>query len=261
LIPASAGSPGAEGDGHPGEPRGEASIQVSAARPSAEKDRALAEPRGDALILAARLVEYPEGKGSPGSAVPSGAASVSRSLVRPDGGGASTPIPPPVERSDAERPSMSTTRAGDAGLGWPRPQRHVTGLPQVGKVEMRERYAELLASAPPTASQADIPPRKEVRSLPETTFLQVRAEGRRQTSPSSESVSSFGSGGSWEIAGPKMAGTIDLRLNAEVVISGRAQPGQTVQVNGRWLKVGDDGTFSVRLALPVVKEHNPHSEK
>jgi len=57
----------------------------------------------------------------------------------------------------------------------------------------------------------------------------------------------FGSG-SWAPAG---RGAVDLKLNAEMVISGRAQPGQAVQVNGQWLKVRTDGTFSVRLALPL----------
>jgi hypothetical protein len=62
-----------------------------------------------------------------------------------------------------------------------------------------------------------------------------------------ETVSSFGNG-VWTPAGRTAA---DLTLNVDVVISGRGQPGQAVQVNGQWLRVGADGTFSVRLALPI----------
>jgi hypothetical protein len=64
---------------------------------------------------------------------------------------------------------------------------------------------------------------------------------------STPTLGSFGSG-SWA---PTEHAAVDLKLNAEMVISGRAQPDQAVQVNGQWLKVNTDGTFSVRLALPL----------
>jgi hypothetical protein len=71
--------------------------------------------------------------------------------------------------------------------------------------------------------------------------------GARREARSPDTVSSFGSGG-WA---PARQAEIDLKLNAEVIISGRAQPGQAIQVNGQWVKVNADGTFSVRLALPT----------
>ena len=64
---------------------------------------------------------------------------------------------------------------------------------------------------------------------------------------SSEAVSSFSMGGGAEQA------AIELEVNAEVVVYGRAQPGQTLRVNGRPVPVNDDGTFHVRWALPVAK--------
>jgi hypothetical protein len=60
----------------------------------------------------------------------------------------------------------------------------------------------------------------------------------------SATVSSLVTGGPLESA-------LALTLSVEVVISGRAQPGQTVEVNGQQLDVGPEGAFSVRLALPV----------
>ena len=64
---------------------------------------------------------------------------------------------------------------------------------------------------------------------------------------SSDSVSSFSMGGRAEKA------AIELEINAEVIVYGRAQPGQTLRVNGRSVPVNDDGTFHVRWALPVAK--------
>jgi hypothetical protein len=66
-------------------------------------------------------------------------------------------------------------------------------------------------------------------------------------SASSEAVGSFSMGG-----GAAQA-AIQLELNAEVIVYGRAQPGQTLCVNGRPVPVGADGTFHVRWALPVAK--------
>ena len=64
---------------------------------------------------------------------------------------------------------------------------------------------------------------------------------------SSATVSSFSMGGGAEKA------AIELELNAEIVVYGRAQPGQTLRVNGRPVTINDDGTFHVRWALPVAK--------
>jgi len=64
---------------------------------------------------------------------------------------------------------------------------------------------------------------------------------------SSDTVNSFSLGGGAAKA------TIELELNAEVIVYGRAQPGQTLCVNGRPVPVNADGTFHVRWALPVAK--------
>ncbi len=64
---------------------------------------------------------------------------------------------------------------------------------------------------------------------------------------SSDTVSSFSMGGAVSKA------AIELELNAEVIVYGRAQPGQTLRVNGQPVSVNADGTFHVRWALPVAK--------
>ena len=213
-----------------------------------------------------------EGAGCAASVASGGAASLSVSMAQRGGTGGqvsiearrvpSKPIPQLTGRAaEAEAQTASAATPGSTRFGQPSPRQAVGEVPQVSNVEMRRRYGELLARVPPTASQFETRARHNPGSVPEATSLQIRVEGAQQTSASSESVSSFGSGGSWDLSNPKAVGAIDLRLNAEVVISGRAQPGQSVQVNGRWLKVGADGTFSLRLALPVAKEHSEPSGK
>lgn len=74
-----------------------------------------------------------------------------------------------------------------------------------------------------------------------------------EAAPSSHSVDRFGtSSDGLGVAGH--APSIKLELNAEVVIYGRAMPGQTVEVCGRSVKVNPDGTFSVRMALPLADD-------
>jgi hypothetical protein len=61
-------------------------------------------------------------------------------------------------------------------------------------------------------------------------------------------------GGSFDVGSFAMGGdgkpSIDLELYAEIIVYGRAQPGQTLQVNGRPVAVNADGTFRVQWALP-----------
>jgi len=122
----------------------------------------------------------------------------------------------------------------------------------VTEADIRKYYGVLLrlaraagANQPATlGNQADparaAPPDGSGETRPGSAWHEVR-------DPSSPALDSFSSG-SWAPTG--RAG-VDLKLNAEVVISGRAQPDQAVQVNGQWLKVNSDGTFSMRLALPL----------
>ena len=73
----------------------------------------------------------------------------------------------------------------------------------------------------------------------------------QEMSPSSHSVGRFGtSSGAFGESAP--APSIKLELNADIIIYGRAAPGQTVEVCGRLVKVNADGTFSVRMALPLA---------
>jgi len=66
---------------------------------------------------------------------------------------------------------------------------------------------------------------------------------------STPTLGSFGSAG-WA---PTEHAAVELKLNAEMITSGRAQPGQAVQLNDQWLKVDTDGTSSVRRTLPLGK--------
>ena len=77
----------------------------------------------------------------------------------------------------------------------------------------------------------------------------------RETAPSSHNVDRFGStSDGLGAAAAERAASIKLELNAEVVIYGRAMPGQTVEVCGRTVKVNPDGAFSVRMALPLADD-------
>lgn len=97
---------------------------------------------------------------------------------------------------------------------------------------------------------ADQPRREDVRRVapPLPTHVEEAWPAAQRERRLPETVSSFGSGG-WAPNG--RAAAVDLQLNAELVISGRTQPGQAVQVNGQWTKANADGTFSLRLALPI----------
>jgi hypothetical protein len=150
---------------------------------------------------------------------------------------------------------------GPAAVETQCPQQGSGELGQISDVDVRQRYGALLAGRLPTARGSEELVGKGVGPGIDPASLQIRVEGRRPVSTSSEGVGSFGSGGSWDVAHREVTSAIDLKLNAEVVISGRAQPGQTVQVNGRWLKVCADGTFSMRVALPVVKDDTEGRKK
>jgi len=163
---------------------------------------------------------------------------------------------------DGEHPTQQAPPDGAATDEPPCVQEGSGQFPRVSSVEVRERYAVLLTGNPPTARLIR-DPTAGASTGPglDPASLQIRIEEGPSVSSSSEGVSSFGSGGSWDVAQRDGKSAIDLKLNAEVVISGRAQPGQTVQVNGRWLKVKTDGTFSMRLALPVIRDHTEDLKK
>jgi hypothetical protein len=83
--------------------------------------------------------------------------------------------------------------------------------------------------------------------------LAVEPTAEREAAPSSHSVDRFGTS-SDGLGAAERAPSIKLELNAEVIIYGRAMPGQTVEVCGRAVKVNPDGTFNVRMALPLADD-------
>ena len=118
---------------------------------------------------------------------------------------------------------------------------------EITAVKIRQHYEELTAAGvvaqppPQPVGLSPVPP-----PPPAPT-----GEGGRSVATETFSSVSVGSGG-FGLAEGKLA--VDLKMHAEVVLSGRAQPGQTLQLNGRWIRVNPDGTFSVRLALPLAKD-------
>ena len=106
------------------------------------------------------------------------------------------------------------------------------------------RYAQLLEPPGPAAAETIAPASQEAPPSGQPGEAQ-------EMSPSSHSVGRFGtSSGAFGEAGP--APSIKLELNADIIIYGRAAPGQTVEVCGRMVRVNADGTFSVRMALPLA---------
>lgn len=173
-----------------------------------------------------------------------------------------------VEGNFDTQPAPPTTTAATAHSE-PPPSSRPSPSP-VTEADVGQYYNELLrASAAPAAREHDEPGEPppptaaagpgaepfaaEARGTTPMPAVPQRATGElgplsaRHAGRAPDTVSSFGSGG-WA---PARQAEIDLKLNAEVIISGRAQPGQAIQVNGQWLKVNADGTFSVRLALPT----------
>jgi hypothetical protein len=83
--------------------------------------------------------------------------------------------------------------------------------------------------------------------------LAIEPTAEREAAPSSHSVDRFGTS-SDGLGAAERAPSIKLELNAEVIIYGRAMPGQMVEVCGRAVKVNPDGTFNVRMALPLADD-------
>ena len=118
-----------------------------------------------------------------------------------------------------------------------------TPVTPLGTLDIPTEVAAALTEKPAAADTPVAP----VQPVTETTSAVAAPAVATERSTSSEAVSSFSWGGGVAQA------AITLELNAEVIVYGRAQPGQTLCVNGRPVSVNDDGTFHVRWALPVAK--------
>lgn len=127
-----------------------------------------------------------------------------------------------------------------------------TDTVEVIKVKLRQHYEELaVEGGKVTVPKNEPPPAATPAPATATPPATPPVPLPVPTTPKTETVSSFalGSGG---FGLPEAKPAIDLKMNAEVILSGRAQPGQTLQLNGRWVTVNPDGTFTVRLALPLA---------
>ena len=111
------------------------------------------------------------------------------------------------------------------------------------------RYAQLLE--PPGPNGDGHAPAETPVSAAQDGSPAGQSETAQEVSPSSHSVGRFGmSSGAFGTAGTTPS--IKLELNADIIIYGRAVPGQTVEVCGRQVRVNADGTFTVRMALPLA---------
>ncbi len=131
---------------------------------------------------------------------------------------------------------------------------------EITEAKVRRHYQDMVSAAvevpshPPSVSERGTGERQVAGQVAEIVPMPGSQQGPVGAAPSSAASSSFGLGGSGGAGFPVAKPSIDLHLNTEIVVSGRAQPGQTVQLNGHWIKVNADGTFSVRLALPVAQD-------
>lgn len=165
----------------------------------------------------------------------------------------STPPAAPAAQQEPQWAKVTGTPGQARAAAAPEAEQPREGRQQ--KAEVRDQ-GEVAPEAFPLAE----PPHADVMTPVESTealelpatmavVLEEKPAATTATVPSlsSDSVSSFSMGGRAEKA------ALELELNAEVIVYGRAQPGQTLRVNGRSVPVNDDGTFHVRWALPVAK--------
>jgi hypothetical protein len=113
------------------------------------------------------------------------------------------------------------------------------------------RYAQLMEPPGPNGNHNGHVASDTFASALQDAPPSGQAAETQEPSPSSHSVGRFGMS-SGALDAPEAAPSIKLELNADLIIYGRAVPGQTVEVCGRMVKVNADGTFSVRMALPLA---------
>ena len=151
--------------------------------------------------------------------------------------------PPDENPAPVETASPPAVTAGPEESPLPTVAPPPAGVP-AGLNDTDFRYAQLLEPPGPAAAETFAPASQE--ALPSGQSAEAQ-----EMSPSSHSVGRFGtSSGAFGETGP--APSIKLELNADIIIYGRAAPGQTVEVCGRMVRVNADGTFSVRMALPLA---------
>lgn len=200
------------------------------------------------------------------------AVPLTNDAASPQGREESRPGHIPPETAGPFRSSQS--EQGSKDLGWvetsggassippgaEKPEAQAAGFasdPHPTEEEVREHYRHLPASGAVPADIQSPQPVESTGSFPSSSNSVAGSPPGAESTASSfsaglqDSLSSFSgsSGGLVRGAGP----IIDLELNAEIIIYGRAQPGQMLQVNGCWVKVNPDGTFRVQWALPRIE--------
>lgn len=86
-------------------------------------------------------------------------------------------------------------------------------------------------------------------SSPQMVELRKKMKERLQRELASGAVSSF--------ARPPLERGFWLVVNTELIVYGATEPGATVTVQGRSIKLNNDGTFSLRFALPAGEQVIP----
>jgi hypothetical protein len=158
-----------------------------------------------------------------------------------DSGTATAPESAPLALNDAEiwrryeALAGTSHRVSDAQMAWAAPVTTAPEMPFVDEPEAR-RHPDDPFTNPERPGQDGKPARSGDGPIPSETLI---AEASGTVSSSSPARA------------PEPA--LAVTLNVEVMISGRAQPGQTIEVNGHQVDVSPEGAFSVRLALPLTK--------
>ena len=158
--------------------------------------------------------------------------------------------PPDENPAPVETASPPAVTAGPEESPLPTVAPPPAGAP-AGLNDTDFRYAQLLEPPGPGDNYASHATAETFAPAPHDTPPSGQPAEAQEMSPSSHSVGRFGtSSGAFGETGPSPS--IKLELNADIIIYGRAAPGQTVEVCGRMVRVNADGTFSVRMALPLA---------
>ena len=157
----------------------------------------------------------------------------------------------PVVAAESADVSKSLRAAVPETFPLPPPLPAVAGLDIASSpgVAATDRWCEEILSPPGSNGNGD----SHAAGAAEQPASQESPAAERESAPSSHNVDRFGTS-SDGLGAAERTPSIKLELNAEVVIYGRAMPGQTVEVCGRSVKVNPDGTFSVRMALPLADD-------
>ncbi len=222
-------------------------VDLPSAAPEAAEDRTFPEPTpprgGMAPATPQPAPEAPAGpEAAPADAVPAGTGG-DGTAAPPDEAPAGVGPPTPQEPAHAGAEPPCAETGPPLSETPPEPPADRSGFPRVDDqvlqdfaARAREAESRFLggsaAGGEPAGEAGLFPPGATGAPLPE--------DGGPMPLESVMSLSSFGLAGE----------NVDLEVNAEVVIHGRARPGSRLTLFGQQVPLRPDGSFEVRRALP-----------